>query len=282
VRIRLVLLMSLLVAVPGSASTDPAADPALNVLGGTPRQIVAQTGQRTVQAGTARIAMELNRTGGQAPGTSNSTGVIDLREKVGEVKLSATGWMPFSTPGVRTTVISANGDAYVGLDDARRVPGMKPWIRMIGSGPFTFGSYIGLDFSQPHLGLEELRDAVSVIELGRDRLRGVTVRHFHAEISVERYVASLPPGSPAEDRKALVEAYHQAGTSSLPVDVWVDGQGRVRKLQSRFNWPAASTVSGPGQQVDSPGGVLAWTVEFYEFGVPVHVEIPPADQVTDF
>ncbi|HZD68646.1 MAG TPA: hypothetical protein VFA45_06930 [Actinomycetes bacterium] len=31
------------------------------------RQIVAQTGQRTVQAGTARIAMKLNRTGGQAP-----------------------------------------------------------------------------------------------------------------------------------------------------------------------------------------------------------------------
>ncbi len=72
------------------------------------------------------------------------------------------------------------------------------------------------------------------------------------------------------------------------MDVWVDGQGRVRKLRSRIDFLTVSVapsvvgpLSGPAEQVGSEGSV-AWTVEFYDFGVPVHVAIPPADQVTDF
>jgi hypothetical protein len=310
VRIRLVLLMNLLVAVPGSTSTDPAGDPALDSLGGTPRQIVARTGERTVQAGTARIAMAMDTSGGMFPSSSNGEGVIDLREKAGEVRQS---WAALASAvplnDMTFTVIFTNGDVYVGRLDAHRmlgapggtVAGMKPWLRMTGAGPVAFGRYVGLDLSQPYLGLEQLHHAVSVTEVGRDRVRDVAVRHFHAEIGVERHIAEMSVehhiafSSPrdsakyrkalADHRKALFDAYHRAGISSLPVDVWVDGQGRVRKLQSRLDIPELSVippVPGPAQRVESEATMLAWTVEFYDFGVPVHVEIPPADQVTDF
>jgi hypothetical protein len=307
VRIRLVLLMSLLVVVPGSTSTDPAADPALDALSGTPRQIVAQTGERTVQAGTARIAMEGNTTAPLTSGTtSNGEGVIDLREKAGEVKESGTGQGPPGAPLNDTTfrVIFTKRDLYMEMHDVGgrvgtqggTVPGMKPWLRMTGAGPFALGSYIGMDLRQPYLGLEQLRDAVSVTEVGRDRVRGVAVRHFHVEISLERHIAEMTAQqdlvftspeesakyrkSLADQRKALRDGYRRAGISSLPVDVWVDGQGRLRKLQSSIDYPTVSTapplgpLSGPADQLSSEGGV-AWTVEFYDFGVPVHVAIPP-------
>lgn len=222
-RVRLVLLMSLLVAVPGTTSTDPAADPALDALSGTPRQIVARTGERTVQGGTARIAVEASTTAPLTSGTtgttSNGEGVIDLREKAGQVKLSA-GWTSGVPPNETTfTVIFTNRDVYTEMRDVSgrlgAVPGMKPWLRMTGEGPFALGRYIGLDLHQPYLGLEQLGDAVSVTEVARDRVRGVAVRHFHVEIGLERQIAEMfvehdieftSPQESATYRKALADS----------------------------------------------------------------------------
>ena len=56
-------------------------------------------------------------------------------------------------------------------------------------------------------------------------------------------------------------------TAAVPVDVWVDGDGQARKI--------AATV-------DHVGVKAAIEIEYYDFGVKVDVNAPPADDVLDF
>jgi hypothetical protein len=54
-----------------------------------------------------------------------------------------------------------------------------------------------------------------------------------------------------------------------PIDVWLDDDGRILKEQFRM---------------DMPGGLgrAYVSIEFFDFGEPVTIEAPPADQVTDW
>jgi hypothetical protein len=61
------------------------------------------------------------------------------------------------------------------------------------------------------------------------------------------------------------------GTSgTIPVDVWVDGAGRVRRETMSFSYGKALR-----------GAQMAMTMNFSDFGSPVTVTVPPADQVQD-
>ena len=56
----------------------------------------------------------------------------------------------------------------------------------------------------------------------------------------------------------------------MPVDVWIDEQDRVVKLQMTM---PSRRVAGAG------GGTIEMTMEITEFGVPVDVQAPPPEEV---
>ena len=56
----------------------------------------------------------------------------------------------------------------------------------------------------------------------------------------------------------------------MPVDVWIDGDGLLRKLHMDMS------VSEAGQSV-----AMGVEMEMFDYGADVHVEAPPADQVSD-
>jgi hypothetical protein len=102
----------------------------------------------------------------------------------------------------------------------------------------------GTGFSQldPTKLLDYLRQvSKDVTNVGTETVRGVETTHYHATID-------LPGGG------------------SLPIDVWIDGQGYARKATLNAN------VSGSS---------LGVVFEMYDFGAPVNVEAPPPDQVSD-
>jgi hypothetical protein len=85
--------------------------------------------------------------------------------------------------------------------------------------------------------------------------------------------------APADQRDRIQRAIDQLGSgadqlldASLPVDVFVDDDGLVRKLAMNFDLPGQS---GTG------AGSAAITMEMFDFGSDVSIEPPPADQVTD-
>lgn len=90
------------------------------------------------------------------------------------------------------------------------------------------------------------------------KVRGVTTTHYRIEIDPNRLSANLPQGrrlahgDPSQDRP-------------FAVDVWADEAGRLRRLRIHE------------EMVEEDSATL--TYEFFDFGVAVDIEPPPADQV---
>jgi hypothetical protein len=109
--------------------------------------------------------------------------------------------------------------------------------------------------------------ASKVNDLGPATVRGVAVTHYQVIVDLAKAEAQLRPESRAE-----FQAFATAlGSSTVPVDVWVDGQARVSRIAVALPVPHGSGM---------PAGFrVAEAVDYYDFGVPVQVSAPPASEV---
>jgi hypothetical protein len=118
----------------------------------------------------------------------------------------------------------------------------------------------------PTAALDQLRGAGEVAEIGTEEVRGVTTTRFHAVVDLHDAIAAAPE----DQREALEQLLEQAETlldsSVVEVDVWIDAEGR----------PARMT-----QLTELAGGHTTVTMELFDWGVPVDLTPPPADEVTD-
>ena len=102
-----------------------------------------------------------------------------------------------------------------------------------------------------------IKDASSsMTEAGHESVRGADTIHYTGSIAV-------PQGTTAG-----------AKTTSVPVDVWVDGQGLVARIQTSL-----SGMGADGGVSDLLSGKV--TIEFHDYGKGVSIVPPPADQAKD-
>jgi len=106
-----------------------------------------------------------------------------------------------------------------------------------------------------------LRSSTDVQVLGDEPVRGAKTTHYRGEVDPERLLAALPP----ERRPGPASAEDWRKLSPLPVEVWVDEDGRVRRVDL--------------EQDVGTENALRSTVELYDFGVEVDVRPPPADEL---
>ncbi len=59
---------------------------------------------------------------------------------------------------------------------------------------------------------------------------------------------------------------------AIPLDVWLDAEQRVRKLELAFE------LTDPGSDEQAR---TAMTIELFDYGEPLDVSLPPADDVVD-
>jgi hypothetical protein len=110
-----------------------------------------------------------------------------------------------------------------------------------------------------------------VEKLGEEDVRGTETDHYRGTVAV----ADLPRAARAEDRAQLA-AYARrirtGGLESFPLDVWIDDEGRIRRLRVEYD----------GLSTGAASVSLATSVEFYDFGVDATIEPPPRAKVTPF
>jgi hypothetical protein len=123
------------------------------------------------------------------------------------------------------------------------------------------GSIVSWQQTNPANALESLRGVGTVTRIGTDTIDGSQTTHYRTAIDTDRAAASAPPDQRARIRAAFDEV------GAIPVDVWIDGEGRTRKFSMIINMP--------GQ------GDMDASFEFYDYGAPVDVSAPPADEVAD-
>jgi hypothetical protein len=210
-------------------------------------------------------------------------GVVDVSKRLADLTLQIpnlpTG-LALGTGPLSFRELFVNNVLYVGfpngLPGVANLPNGKKWIKfdvkaaLAGKGINLSQLGGGLGGVDPSQYLSYLRGAGSVTKLGPATVGGVNTTHYHTVIDLKTVLNRLGNSSPAA--KAGVQSLLKtAGNSKIPVDVWIDGQGLVRREQVAYAVPSGT----------ASGTKLNFTVDLSDFGTAVSVTPPPASQVFD-
>jgi LppX/LprAFG-like lipoprotein len=164
-------------------------------------------------------------------------------------------------------IVFANGIMYLRMPMlASKLPSGKTWLKLdvqklAAAKGFDLGSFKNVDPSQV---LAQLQAAGDVQKVGTETIQGAETTHYHAVIDVAK-----SPNLTDKQRAAIQKALGGADRT-VPVDVWIDSDGHVRRETTSFSF-------GKGLQ----GAQMAMTMNFSDFGQPVTVTVPSADRVQD-
>ena len=270
------LSLGLLVAVLAVACGQPAA----TLSEGNAAQLVAASADATTDAGTARMAMQMTMSTPQGEVTMDADGAYDFTNRKGE--MSMTMELPEGAGDMGPQTIDMVFEELVIYMKypmmTQFAPGSKPWIRMdleaIGrESGMDFGSMMQSGTSDPSQMLDWLRGVSGDVQVvGEEEVRGAPATHYTGTIDFNK-VADQAPAVVRDRLKASIATMTEAiGTSTVPFDVWIDEQGRAVRMQQSFDFKGGAT----------DGASMAMTVDIFDFGTEVDIQIPPASQTTDF
>ncbi len=212
----------------------------------------------TRTGGTSKLSIVADVTGGPSAGKTTGDGEFDFAKDLGHFTIT----LPSQLGGAGEVVI-AEDLVYV------KSALLPRWFRVDAAGaaaiPGSVGSLLRqLRNIQPSTQLNVLRGATDAKVEGTETIRGTPTTHYAATVSVEVAVQAAT----AQDRPALEALKASLGVPTLPVGVWLDDDGRVRRLDF--------TVAIP-----NGGGSLHATVELFDFGTAVTASPPPAKDTGD-
>jgi hypothetical protein len=207
--------------------------------------------RRTSMLGTARLALSMKLVGtGTETMSAAGTGVIDFVHKA--ESLSMRG--------------NSNGEP-VTLD-----------VRLVGGTVYTrtSGDWVSAPATQASVSTPDAMNYLTYLQgvssdvrvEGHEVLRGVDTTRYGADVDLGRALAqSVSP----DQRKALSQGLAMLGGVKMPTTVWIDGDGRLRKML--LSMDISSIVRGPA---DAPSDdiKIVVVVELYDFGTPVDVVAP--------
>lgn len=154
---------------------------------------------------------------------------------------------------------------------ASELPDGKTWMKV---DLVRAGKELGLDFEamtnyRPTDTLSSLQSTTGdVSEIGTETVRGVETTHYRATIDLEKAAAE----GPKELRDTMSRVAELTGISQIPVEVWIDDEGLVRRYSQTWN---QKLPQGAGRMQTEI------TMDLFGFGPRVQVDAPPADDVVD-
>lgn len=200
--------------------------------------------------------------------TATATGSIDERDQRGTMSMKI---------GAQTlTMLLVKPYIYVQVPraGATSLTHGKRWVRanvdvysqMLGGRNQFGGNEVG---AKQMLGF--LKSTGQVSDLGSQTIEGVATTHYHALIDFGRYAASAPAAQRAAAQRYAELLQRITGSSSLPIDVWIDAQQRVRRISLQM------------QMCIEHGHINeSMTMNLYDYGrQPAVIKPPPASEVTD-
>jgi hypothetical protein len=174
-------------------------------------------------------------------------------------------------------VVDTTGDAVIYLRIpfySRHLPPAKPWLRLdYGKTVKEHGIAVNsLTLDQdPGQYLEFLRGASGKVrKLGEQPVGGVQTTHYRGSLFILGYPSALSGARKTAAEHVADRIVQLTKTSTFPTDVWVDGDGRVRRMT--FDYAIPESDSNPA--VD-----YRLTLQYSQFGGHPPVGLPPADEV---
>ncbi|MBX6766451.1 MAG: LppX_LprAFG lipoprotein [Actinomadura rubrobrunea] len=244
----------------------------------TAAQVLGKAAEKTGQTGTfkATLSMQMNSPQGQV----SADGEMQYRTKPDvayAMKFSRMSVGGQSLGGMEQVLVDRT--IYMKMPMLSQLAGQagggagqlaaKPWLKISLS---ELGQKSGVNFEQlldqsrqldPVQNTKLLTASKDVREVGKETVDGVQTTHYTGTYRMADAMAKLSPEMQEAYRKAMAGS----GMETMSFDLWVDKDQLPRKM----------TMKG-GQS----GQEMTVTSTFRDFGKPVQITAPPADQVTDF
>jgi hypothetical protein len=261
---------ALAISTSGCGSTSDALDP------------VAQAADVTSHAGGAHLSltMQFDASGLSVPFTMSGEGFFNYKTQEGKLALDLSelpSGAAATVPGrVRLEEVFKSSTIYIGSPLlAGKLPGGAHWMKLdlarLGQAAGFNLQQLAGGQSNPAEFLEFLRASGGpVTAVGRELVRGVATTRYRGAVDLTKVADVVPSANRAQLRAALAKLVAQTGLSSLPVDVWVDAHGLVRRLTIVLALPA--------------GGLklqMHMTLELFDFGPTPPVAAPSEGGVYD-
>jgi hypothetical protein len=144
----------------------------------------------------------------------------------------------------------------------------KPWFEMKFS---DMKAASGLDFQQlisqsqqmqPAQYIQQLAASGDVKVVGTETVNGFATTHYAGTVSVDEQLSHFSGAV----RSQMQSVIAKTGWTGAKLDVWLDGNGLVRRMRS-------DSVGGRGS--------MSLAMDVLAYGVQVNVTPPPASQVAD-
>ena len=250
----------------------------------TPLELVSQATSKTTKATSAKVHMTISETVGPVgPLEIGVDGVVDNAKHSGDMTIDMSSIAQIAS-GAAGNANAWKGEVVVDGSNLSHVveymrlpvfstllPSAKPWLKVDLS---ELGKLKGVNFGQllqsagtqdPSQALQALEAIANVKEVGTAHVDGVDTTEYSGTVDPQKVAALLPKNA------GLGQVFKQLGTTPIPVSAWIDGDGYIRKFEESFSMTA--TNAG---RMD-----MKLAATFSDFGTPVSITIPPADQTTD-
>jgi hypothetical protein len=226
-----------------------------------PTNAIEAAALKTSQAGSVRTDFSISSSGGVA---GTGSGVFNSgKDRSGQLTMNVT------TNGRQVaidTVIVGNTVYVRSPLISQRLPSGKQWVKVdlkqaAKAANVDLSSLLSAN-PTPGGALAYLQGSSAIKKLGTEQVGGIPTTHYRVVVDLQQ-AADRASGS---DKDALEQAIKAAGTTTLPVEVWVDSQDYVRKIEYKSQ--------ASGQSADL-------TMEMHDFGSPVPITAPATNEVVD-
>jgi hypothetical protein len=270
-RLTAIIITSLLLALAAGCGGSSA----------SPVDIVTKAPDATISESTAKVMMSLVVAGPDLPEvTTTGEGAVDFAGKASSMTLDMSDTlrqMGISGDAAKFQMLSTGTTLYMRsplLDQGAGLAAGK-WLKLDLN---ELTKLQGVDLSQlqqagnndPRQGLAFLEGVTEdgVEEIGHEDVRGTGTTHYQANIDLEKAVARSGSVIDADAFKRFVDSL---GTKNVQVQVWIDGDNRVRRIRIPMPVPYKADTAK-----------VTITMEYFDFGAPVDVTPPPASDTVDY
>jgi hypothetical protein len=262
---------------------------------------LARAAEVTSQQPGAKVAMTMQLSAPGLPGGSSfamtAEGWFDEKAHSGEMTMDLSQVPGISAlgggAGAKVQMVFLYPVVYMNMPFlAGKLPEGKTWMKLditkaMQAAGLNAGSLGSADQSDPTQFLQYLKaSSGGVVSLGGETVDGVPTTHYRASLQLSHILEHL-----SGDEQAMVKgAIEKLGSAGIiPVDAWVDAQGRVRRMQLSIDGlGAAAGVAAGSPGATSPGAAgaaqsvsMAITIDFKSYGPGPAIVAPPADEVFD-
>ncbi|OEU98519.1 MULTISPECIES: hypothetical protein [Streptomyces] len=227
----------------------------------SPAEVVQATNKKTTGAETAKIAMTVTTSGGQAKGKKVAgDGVIDLQDGTSKLTLNQ------GPDRIEQRVVDQVLYQKLPKKAADQLPDGKTWMKVdLGELRTQGGGNKGLNDPAGSFAYTKSLSEKDVEKLGTEKVGSTETTHYRVHLDL----AEMTKGDAAEQQKLR----EQLG-DDVPMELWIDGKGMTRRQEIELRVQPSGAEGGEKQKVKT-------VVELSDFGTEVEVQPPPSGKTAD-